>query len=86
MGPSVGSSPNEEGADLGFAYRVRKSGEVEIRHRGRVAAVLRGAAAADFLARAETGFAEAQQAMARVTGNYKHGNERAARRHPRNQG
>lgn len=73
-----------EDPDLGFTYRVRKSGEIEIRHRGRVAATLRGRAAADLLAEAETGFAAAQQAMARITGNYKRGNERAARRHPRN--
>ncbi len=73
-----------EGPDLGFTYRVRKSGEIEIRHRGRIAAILRGRAAAGFLAEAESGFTAAQQAMARLTGNYKHGNEHAARRHPRN--
>ena len=75
---------DEESPDLGFTYRVRKSGEIEIRHRGRVAAILRGTAAADFLADTEGDFAAGQQAMARLTGNYKHGNERVARRHPRN--
>lgn len=73
-----------EDPDLGFAYRGRKNGEIEIRHRGRVAAILRGAVAVDFLAEAEGDFAAGQQAMARLTGNYKHGNERVARQHPRN--
>ncbi len=81
---SARPSDDAEGPDLGFTYRVRKSGEIEIRHRGCVAATLRGRAAADFLAEAETDFAAAQQAMARITGNYKRGNERTARRHPRN--
>ena len=84
MEPSARPPDDAEGPDLGFTYRVRKSGEIELRHRGVVAAILRGRAAADFLAEAESGFAAAQQAMARITGSYKRGNERAARRHPRN--
>ncbi|MBK6594951.1 MAG: hypothetical protein IPG23_20820 [Burkholderiales bacterium] len=32
----------------------------------------------------KNGDIEAQQLMARVTGNYKHGNERTASSHPRN--
>lgn len=71
--------------DLGFTFRVRKSGEVEIFHRGRLASTLRGNDAEDFkLEAAEQGSAEAQQLMARITGNYKHGNERKASEHPRN--
>lgn len=54
-----------------------------IRHHGTPATVLRGAAAADFLARIEN--EDPQHLMARVTGNYRRGNERTARRHPRNQ-
>ena len=77
-------APDIEDPDLGFTYRIRKSGEIEIRQRGRVAAILRGAVAADFLAEAEGDFAAGQQAMARLTGHYKHGNERVARQHPRN--
>ena len=71
--------------DLGFTYRVRKNGEVEIFHRGRLASTLRGADAEDFKqeAAAESS-AEGQQLMARVTGNYKHGNERKAGEHHRN--
>lgn len=71
--------------DLGFTYRVRKNGDVEIFHRGRLASTLRGNEADDFKQEAEDqGSAETQQLMARVTGNYKHGNERAASHHPRN--
>lgn len=81
--PAAGASQDAEDPDLGFTYRRRKNGEVEIRHLGRVATLLRGKAAVDFLAEAENGGA-AQQAMARLTGNYKRGNERVARRHPRN--
>lgn len=84
MKPAAGASQDAEDPDLGFTYRVRKSGDIEICHRGRLAATLRGTAAADFLAEAESGFAAGQQAMARLTGNYKHGNERVARQHPRN--
>jgi hypothetical protein len=71
--------------DLGFTYRLRKNGDVEILHRGRLASTLRGNDAEDF--KQEVGAeqsADAQQLMARVTGNYKHGNERQAASHPRN--
>lgn len=71
--------------DLGFSHRTRKGGKVEVLHRGRLAATLRGAVALDFLAEMESrGHAEGQQLMARLTGNYKRGNERTARNHPRN--
>lgn len=66
----------------GFEYR-RRGDDVVIRHHGTPATVLRGAAAADFLARIEN--EDPQHLMARVTGNYRRGNERTARRHPRNQ-
>ncbi|HSI58591.1 MAG TPA: hypothetical protein VLA16_13610 [Ideonella sp.] len=71
--------------DLGFTWRTRKSGEVEILHHGKLASTLRGRDAAEFIDEAGGGSeADAQQLMARVTGNYKHGNERAASQHPRN--
>jgi hypothetical protein len=71
--------------DLGFTYRIRKNGDIEIFHHGRLASTLRGIDAVDFRQEAsdETS-AAAQQLMARVTGNYKHGNERKASEHPRN--
>ena len=59
----------------GFAYAVQQQGAVVvIRHHGRSAATLRGAAAARFLVDVERG--DPQQLMGRVTGNYKRGNER----------
>lgn len=76
--------PTEQ-LDLGFTYRQRKGGEVEILHHGRRASTLRGRDAEEFVVEVEAdGAVEAQQLMARVTGNYKHGNEREAASHPRN--
>lgn len=77
-------SASTEG-DLGFSFRARKTGEVQVLRDGALAVTLRGSAAQEFLAEvAEFGHADAQQLMARVTGNYKHGNERLAASHPRN--
>ena len=72
--------------DLGFTFRKRKNGDVEILHHGRLASTLRGRDAQDFLSELDAGTHDddAQQLMARVTGNYKHGNERKASQHPRN--
>ena len=70
------------GAPNGFSYVVRESGEVQIAHHGRAATVLRGAVARRFLADVEAH--DAQELMARVTGNYKRGNERMGKSHPRN--
>ena len=71
--------------DLGFDFEVRQNGEVAIFHRQRLAAILRGQAAQQFIAQAnELSDADLQQVMARVTGNYKRGNERTAADHPRN--
>lgn len=80
---SISSPPPAD--DLGFAYRRRKNGDVEILHHGRVAATLRGRDAEGFLAEApDPASPDAQQLMARVTGNYRRGNERLAGQHPRN--
>ena len=70
-------------APEGFTYEVVGSAVV-ISHQGRRASTLRGAAAQRLLADLDGG--DAQQVMARVTGNYKHGNERTAKNHPRNAG
>lgn len=67
----------------GFEYRTRGD-DVVITHHGRVATTLRGRRAADFLDDVEPG--DPQELMARVTGNYRRGNERQARNHPRNRG
>ena len=66
----------------GFAYTVRGD-DVVITHRGVPATVLRGRRAQDFLAAVADG-ADPQSQMARLTGNYRRGNERTARQHPRN--
>lgn len=62
------------GTPGGFTYSARKNGEVEIRHHGRIATVLRGHKATKFLTDIES--RDPQQLMARLTGNYKRGNER----------
>jgi hypothetical protein len=69
------------GAPEGFVYDVRRDGSVVITHHGRTATLLRGARANEFLA--EVG-GDPQEVMARWTGNYRRGNERTARQHPRN--
>ena len=73
------------GAPAGFAFQTRKGGEVVVTHHGKHATTLRGQRAAAFLQdMAEAGRAEQQEAMARLTGNYRRGNERLAKSHPRN--
>lgn len=69
----------------GFTFKARKSGEVEVLHRGTLAAVLRAKEAQAFLAKAGRATeAEIQHLLARLTGNYKRGNERVAGKHERN--
>ncbi|WP_166984204.1 hypothetical protein [Paramicrobacterium fandaimingii] len=66
----------------GFEYEVRSDGSVKVTHFGRKAAILRDARAEEFL---EEVASDPQGSMARWTGNYKRGNERVAKKHPRNQ-
>jgi hypothetical protein len=62
-----------------FDWRVTKNGQVLVSRGGRVVTTVRGAAAARLIGRLErAGDDEAQHLLARVTGNYKHGNERHA--------
>jgi hypothetical protein len=61
--------------DLGFSYVVRKSGEIVISRDGRPVKSLGKREAGRFLRLLER--AGPQEAMARVTGNYKRGNERS---------
>lgn len=56
--------------------------DVVISHHGRRATTLRGARAQRFLANAID--EDPQEMMARLTGNYRRGNERTANNHPRN--
>ncbi len=74
-----------EMGDLGFSFEKHKNGEVIISRLGRKVTTLRGSVAEDFLQQAEgADAASLQQLLARITGNYKRGNERNARNHPRN--
>ncbi|MFI6108606.1 hypothetical protein [Streptomyces sp. NPDC051310] len=66
----------------GFHYVSHADGTVGITHHGRPAGTLRGARAEKFRAEAASG--DAQPVMARWTGAYRHGNERAVRDQPRN--
>ncbi|MCC5886786.1 MAG: hypothetical protein JJT88_10160 [Gammaproteobacteria bacterium] len=71
------SDSTQDPEDLGFRFRTRKSGDVEILHFGRVATTLRGKPAVAFLAEVtDSDERTLQQRMARLTGNYKRGNER----------
>lgn len=67
-------------APAGFTFATRRSGEVVIRHHGRIAATLRGRAAAGSLADAEAHATSdtdhLQERMARLAGDDERGNER----------
>jgi hypothetical protein len=63
-----------------FAFRVTKSGLVQISYLGKVVTTLAGRAAIRFVARTQNANAHAcQLAMAKATGHFKHGNERLAK-------
>ncbi|OLF07812.1 hypothetical protein BLA60_26185 [Actinophytocola xinjiangensis] len=60
-----------------FDWRATKNGQVLVSRGNRVVTTIRGKAAAALLGRLERADDEtAQQLLARVTGNYKRGNER----------
>jgi hypothetical protein len=82
----MAAAPTNPG-DLAFSFRSTKGGDVTVLRRGKVVTVLRGDSARSFLAESvDASFLEQQQLMARVTGNYKRGNERLAASHRRNGG
>ncbi len=66
----------------GFRYDVRLDRDVVIFRHGRVATTLRACCQAGHELLGP--LRDARAVMARVTGNFKHGNERAAATHPRN--
>ncbi len=71
--------------DLGLTWREDAGGQVTILRRGKTAATLRGDRAQQFLSAVRDRSQGArQQLMARWTGNYRQGNERLAKDHPRN--
>jgi hypothetical protein len=62
-----------------FSYRETKDGVVHISWYGKRVTTLKGPQARKFLAKiADLGGKQAQLAMAKITGNFKRGNERAA--------
>ena len=72
--------------DLGFTYTSKTNDETLIFHFGKRATVLRKDKSRYFLEDMEgLDFASQQQEMARLTGNFRRGNERVAKDHPRNQ-
>jgi hypothetical protein len=82
----MAAAPTNEG-DQGFSFRSTKGGDVTVLRHGKVVTVLRGDTARSFLAEiVDASFLEQQQLMARITGNYKRGNERLASSHRRNAG
>ena len=60
----------------GFEWQRGSNGDVAVFHHGRVAWTLKGRRAQEFVEDIELG--DAQELMARLTGNYKRGNERRA--------
>ena len=68
----------------GFDWSELPDGSIRITHHGKPATTLRGGRASEFLRDVEDD--DPQELMARLTGNYKRGNERMGKNHPRNQG
>ena len=76
---SDGNHVTSAQTDLGFTFRSTAKGAVHISRDGREVVILRAKAASQFLAKAEGASMDAvQQLCARVTGNYKRGNETTA--------
>ena len=68
-----------------FAYTVRKDGSIDISHEGRSVKVVAGADGARLARKLAGASAEVvQMALAKITGNFKRGNERIAANHLRN--
>ena len=68
----------------GFDWSELPDGSIRITHHGKPATTLRGGRASEFLRDVEDD--DPQELMARLTGNYKRGNERMGKNHPRNRG
>jgi len=76
---------NENYGDLGFTFIETKKSEIIINHYGRRATTLRSLRAIEFKENIDNlTVAQQQHLMARLTGNYKRGNERLAKKHDRN--
>lgn len=66
-----------------FSYSLVKDGSVRISHRHKHVVTLAGRRAAEFRAALQEDGADEQLLMAKVTGNFKRGNERMGKRSPR---
>ena len=67
----------KQNGDLGFVYKIDKSGGVTITHYGKYATRLRGRAGTKRAVQLEDlSFKEQQLLMAKLTGKYKSGNEK----------
>jgi len=77
--------PEPNNADAGvFDYRSDRKGDVTIYWHGRPVTTLRNRAAARFLGRIESpDDGAAQLEMAKITGNFRRGNERTGKSHER---
>lgn len=81
MSPPQASDPGDPLAGRPFSFVRRKDGTIVVRYHDAPITLLRGRAAERFTGRVEgLDAAGAQQLMARVTGNFKHGNERQGKR------
>ena len=68
--------------DLGFTFSTHKNGDIVIFHHGKAATRFRGKDAIKYINQLELSSFNAQQLlMAKLTGNYKRGNERSAKKH-----
>lgn len=68
-----------------FAWQQRKDGSVAVSHGGRVVSVIAGREAERLAAKLATASEQdVQLALAKITGNFKRGNERTAGSHTRN--
>lgn len=66
--------------DLSFSYRQYKNGNVSVFYFDKEVTMLKGNEAQKFIVRIEgTSEIEAQMMMAKITGNFKRGNEREAK-------
>ena len=64
--------------DLGFTFRAGKNGDLEVSRHGRFCTRFSRARGSRIALQLESlGFGEQQQLLARLTGNYKRGNERS---------
>lgn len=64
--------------DFGYSYQTRKNGDVAILRYAKIVTLLKNNRATEFLNKIEKQPGDAQMLMAKITGNYKRGNERVA--------